>query len=318
MTPLRIGARKSPLAVAQAEATRAALAERGVEAELVGITTEGDTDRRHLTEIGGTGVFAMAVRQALHDGRIDIAVHSMKDLPTAPADGLVVAAVPQREDVRDVLVGRPLDELADGAVVGTGSPRREAQLAAHLASRGITAEFRPVRGNVDTRLGLVRDGEVDATVLAAAGLRRLGRLDGLELPHEVVGLDVLLPAAGQGALAIEVAERADRVRELVATLDHAPTRACVTAERAFLRALEAGCLAPVGVAASLEERDGTKADLTLAAVIGRTFMSTSSTDGADPLLRVTATGDAGSPEALGETLARTALARLGLPQTNDQ
>ncbi|GAB3713048.1 hydroxymethylbilane synthase [Mariniluteicoccus flavus] len=310
--PVRIGARRSPLAVAQAEATAAALARLGIDAVLVGITTEGDTNRRHLTEIGGTGVFAMAVRDALHDGRIDIAVHSMKDLPTAPAEGLVIAAVPEREDVRDVLVGLALDDLADGTVIGTGSPRRQAQLEAYAAARGIAVEFRPVRGNVDTRLGLVRSGEVDATVLAAAGLRRLGRLDGLDVTHQVLEPGVLLPAASQGALAIEVSAANPRVRDLVARLDHAPTRARVEAERTFLRTLEAGCLAPVGVLATVRDAGDMKDDLTLDAVIGRTWGSDSSRPGDGvPLLRVSATGVAAAAAQLGTSLAQRALAEMG-------
>lgn len=311
MNALRIGARRSPLAVAQATATADALRAAGVEAELVGITTQGDTDRRHLTEIGGSGVFAMAVRRALHEGTIDVAVHSMKDLPTAGEPGLAIAAVPAREDVRDVLVGRRLADLADGDVIGTGSPRRQAQLAAYAAGRGIDVQFVPIRGNVDTRLDLVRSGGVDATVLAAAGLRRLDRLAALDLPHEVVAEDVLLPAAAQGALAIEVRADDTRVRDLVGRLDHAATRARVAAERAFLRTLEAGCIAPVGVLARVTGRDDRAVDLTLAAVIGRTVSSTSprSTD-AGPLLRLGATGEAGGASDLGESLARQALVEM--------
>lgn len=309
---VRIGARTSPLAVAQAEATARALAEVGVRSELVGITTQGDTDRRHLTEIGGTGVFAMAVRQALHDGSIDVAVHSMKDLPTAPEPGLVVAAIPEREDVHDILVGLSLAELRDGVRIGTGSPRRRAQLEGYAAAHGLAIECVPIRGNVDTRLDLVRTGQVDATILAAAGLRRLGRLATLDLPHEEVDFSVLLPAAAQGALAIEVAEANAPVRELVGRLDHPATRARVLAERTFLRVLEAGCLAPVGVLARLTSGNDMKADLTLDAVIGRTESSTSfRSDPTSDLLRLTMTGEMSAAADLGSSLAARALAEMG-------
>lgn len=318
MTIVRIGARRSPLAVAQAEWVRHWLVRLGAECEIIGIDTQGDTDRRHLTEIGGTGVFAMAVREALADGRIDVAVHSMKDLPTAPMPGLEIAAVPEREDPSDVLVGCRLVDLADGMVIGTGSPRRRVQLAAYAAARGIELEFRPIRGNVDTRLDLVRSGEISATLLAGAGLRRLGRDQGLNLAHELLPPSVMLPAAGQGALAVEIADPArPGVRDLVARLDHAPTRARVTAERAFLRELEAGCLAPVGVLAKVKSGHGNGMDLTLAAVIGKTFGSTSDSDGSsDALLGIEGTGEAETAAELGARLARAALVRIDDDQTS--
>ncbi len=319
MTVIRIGARRSPLAVAQAEWVRHWLVGLGAECEIIGIDTQGDTDRRHLTEIGGTGVFAMAVREALADGRIDVAVHSMKDLPTAPLPGLEIAAVPEREDPSDVLVGCRLAQLTDGMVIGTGSPRRQVQLAAYAAARGIDIEFRPIRGNVETRLGLVRSGEISATLLAAAGLRRLG-FDVLpNLPiHEALLPDVMLPAAAQGALAVEIAEPArPGVRDLVARLDHAPTRARVTAERAFLRELEAGCLAPVGVLASVKSEHDNGIDLTLSAVIGKTFGSTSDSDGSsDALLGIQGTSDAETAAELGARLARAALVRIDDDKTS--
>lgn len=307
-----IGARRSPLAVAQAEWVADRLTAAGVTCELVGIDTQGDTDRRHLTEIGGTGVFAMAVREALADGRIDVAVHSMKDLPTAATPGLEIIAIPEREDFRDVLVGCTLAELRDGMVIGTGSPRRQAQFAVYAKQRGLTLEFRPIRGNVDTRLGLVRDGEVNATLLAAAGLRRLGRLPGLDLVHELLPAEVMLPAAGQGALAVEIADPArPGVRELVAQLDHPETRARITAEREFLRVMEAGCLAPVGVLANVDGGRGNALDLTLRAVIGRTLSSTSQSEAESDGL-VSAEGVAAVEQAtnLGERVARTLLVRI--------
>lgn len=309
---IRIGARRSPLAVAQADWVADRLRALGAAVELVGIDTRGDVDRRHLTEIGGTGVFAAAVREALLADEIDVAVHSMKDLPTAPAPGLVIAAIPEREDPRDVLVGQRLDTLTDGMVVGTGSPRRAAQLQAYADSRGLTLEFRPIRGNVGTRLGLVERGEVDATVLAAAGLRRLGLMESLPR-HEILDPDLLAPAAAQGALAIEIAEAArPGVPELVGRLDDPATRAAVTAEREFLRTLEAGCLAPVGVIARTAGKTTGESDLTLAAVIGRTFLSTSAQTGSDEaLVRIAGTAAAGQGAELGRELAGQALARLG-------
>lgn len=315
---IRIGARRSPLAVAQATWVLGRLTALGADCELVGIDTQGDTDRRHLTEIGGTGVFAMAVRAALLDGSIDVAVHSMKDLPTAPAPGLEIAAVPEREDFRDVLVGCRVAELTDGMVIGTGSPRRQAQLEAHAAERGLDLTFRPIRGNVERRLDLVRTGEVDATLLAAAGLVRLGRLAGLDLPHELLEPDVMLPAAAQGALAVEIASPARAgVRDLVARLDHPPTRARVLAEREFLRVLEAGCLAPVGVLATVDARRDKSADLTMAAVIGKTLSSSSLADESGaPLLRVAGEGATGMPVELGARLAQSALLRINDDQSS--
>ncbi|MFZ2261823.1 MAG: hydroxymethylbilane synthase [Luteococcus japonicus] len=309
---IRIGARRSPLAVAQAEWVAARLAELGHPCELLGIDSLGDVDRRRLTEIGGTGIFATAVREQLLADRIDVAVHSLKDLPVAPAPGLVVAAIPEREDVRDVLVGLDIDQWRDGTRVGTGSPRRAVQVERIARERGVAVEVVPIRGNVDTRLGLVRDGEVDATLLAAAGLLRLGRLSpeavttGVDedqgvmigdLPARLLSLDVLLPAAGQGALAVECRSDApDEVLQALAELDHAATRAAITAERTFLNTLEAGCLAPVGAHAAVGE------DLTLRVVAGEQ----SSNNEQLHVARV-----AGSPQDAGNLGA--ALAREVLP-----
>jgi hydroxymethylbilane synthase len=190
-----------------------------------------------------------AIRRALLEGSIDLAVHSYKDLPTAPEPGLILAAVPRREDPRDALVARDkltLGELPQGARVGTGAPRRVAQLRA----LGLGLEVVPIRGNVDTRLGKVAGGELDAVVLARAGLARLGRLD--EVTETLDPLQVL-PAPAQGALAVECRIGDARVRELVGRLEDGPTRACVTAERAALAALEAGCTAPVAAYAEVAE-----------------------------------------------------------------
>ncbi|GAA2107384.1 hydroxymethylbilane synthase [Microlunatus panaciterrae] len=319
MRPIRIGARTSPLARAQADHVAALLRRAGATTTFVGITTRGDTDRRHLTEIGGTGVFAQAVREALLDGSIDVAVHSLKDLPTAPVEGLSVAAVPAREDTRDVLVGCPLGELRDGARIGTGAPRRELQLGDYGRERGLRLDIRPIRGNVDTRLNLVRSGELNAVVLAAAGLRRLGHLaptaDGSTVV-EVAGLraellspEVMLPAPGQGALALEISNSLSRdVAGLVATLEDPTARAETIAERAFLATLEAGCTSPVGARAIVKSVRGTSLDLTLAAVIGRTLGSniTEPVDLARSI-RVRASEVDANPLALGTELAREAL-----------
>ncbi|MFD3542868.1 hydroxymethylbilane synthase [Streptomyces sp. NPDC058662] len=250
--PLRLGTRRSKLAMSQsghvADAVRAVT---GRAVELVEITTYGDVSREHLTQIGGTGVFVTALRDALLRGDVDFAVHSLKDLPTAQPDDLVIAAMPRREDPRDALVARDgltFGQLPDGARIGTGSPRRTSQLN-HLAlSLGKRIETVPIRGNVDTRIGFVRDGELDAVVLAAAGLNRIGRGDEAT---ELLPVDSVLPAPGQGALAVEcLASDSDLIAAL-GELDDPYTRAAVTAERSLLAALEAGCSAPVGAFADL-------------------------------------------------------------------
>jgi hydroxymethylbilane synthase len=251
--------------------------------ELVEITTYGDTSREHLAQIGGTGVFVAALRDALLAGEVDFAVHSLKDLPTAQHPGLVLAANPRREDPRDVLVAREgltLGTLPDGARVGTGSPRRMAQLNAYARSHGLTIETVPIRGNIDTRVGYVREGELDAVVLAAAGLNRIGGTEELtgSLSLDLLSTDTVLPAPGQGALAVECpASDADLVA-LLAELDDPFTRAAVTAERSLLAALEAGCSAPVGALADLRaEGPGRQQDVTemrLRGVVGTTDGST--------------------------------------------
>lgn len=283
-TVIRIGARTSPLSRAQADWVAARLAEAGAETEFVGITTTGDVDRRELTQIGGTGIFAAKVREALLDGTIDLAVHSLKDLPTAPVPGLRVAAVPVREDSRDVLLGCRLTDLTTPRErplrVGTGAPRRAIQLVEHARAAGQEVETVPIRGNVDTRVGLVRSGDVDAVVLAAAGLNRLGLLKtgdhGLEvsgLPAEILAEAVMLPAPGQGALALEIAESLGP--EATAAIESVgdPIAAAETrTERAFLARLEAGCTAPVGARAKVKSVHGKRLDLTLTAVVGRSLV----------------------------------------------
>jgi len=249
---LRLGTRGSALALAQSGQVAATIiAELGVQVELVTVQTAGDLSSAAIAQIGGTGVFVTALRDALLAGEVDLAVHSYKDLPTAPAPGLVIVAVPVREDPRDVLVARDgltIGELPAGARIGTGSPRRTAQ----LLGLGLGHEVVPIRGNVDTRIGKVRSGEVDAVVLARAGLQRLDRVGEAT---EVIDPLTMLPAPAQGALAIEC--RADDVElvRLLGALDHEDSRTAVAAERALLAALEAGCTAPVGALAQVAEGD---------------------------------------------------------------
>jgi len=294
VTTLRLGTRRSALATTQSGWVADQLRAAGHDVELVEITTEGDVTGELLTAIGGTGVFAAAIRKALKDGRVDLAVHSLKDLPTAPEEGLVIAAVPVREDSRDVLVARDdltLGELPVGSRVGTGSPRRTAQLAA----LGLGLDVRPIRGNVDTRLRFVSSGELDAVILARAGLSRLGRLG---VVTEILDPIQILPAPGQGALAVECrSDRAD-VRQALAVLEDADTRACVTAERALLARLEAGCTAPVGALAEVVEGDDGP-ELSLRAFAG-------SEDGRIELRR-SLTGRYDDPESLGRRLAEILL-----------
>jgi hydroxymethylbilane synthase len=248
---LRLGTRGSALALAQSGLVAAAVTRAsGREVELVEIVTDGDRSAAPVQQLG-VGVFVSALREALAAKDIDVAVHSYKDLPTAACDGLVVAAVPAREDPRDALVardGRTLAELPSGARVGTGALRRVAQLAA--LGRDLVPV--PIRGNVDTRLRKVAAGDLDAVVLARAGLVRLGRADEIT---EILDPMLMLPAPAQGALAVECrADDAETV-ELLSALDDPSSRAAVTAERALLAALEAGCSAPVAALAEVAEGD---------------------------------------------------------------
>jgi hydroxymethylbilane synthase len=273
--------------------------------ELVEITTYGDTSREHLAQIGGTGVFVTALRDALLRGEVDFAVHSLKDLPTAQPEDLVLAAVPVREDPRDVIVARDALKFTDlprGARIGTGSPRRAAQLNAYARSHGLDIETVPIRGNVDTRIGFVHKGELDAVVLAAAGLNRIGRSDEVT---DFLSVDMVLPAPGQGALAIECAAgQADLIAAL-AVLDDPLTRAAVTAERSLLAALEAGCSAPVGALADLLADGQFVKEMRLRGVVGTTDGTT--------LVQLSTTGPV--PEthdqalALGRELATEMLAQ---------
>ena len=318
---IRIGARKSPLARAQVDEVAAQLARHGMRSTFIGITTAGDVDSRQLTEIGGTGVFASAVRGALRDGSVDLAVHSLKDLPTLQPDDLEIVAIPERADSRDVLVGCRLDDLQDGSRVGTGAPRRALQVLDWARRRGIVVEIVPVRGNVGTRLDLVATEQVTAVLLAAAGLRRLGYAS-LEvsdnsdivvkgLPAQVLGPTEMLPAPGQGALALEVSASLSRdLRTAIATLDDPPSRAESLAERGFLAALEAGCTAPVGARAVVKSVRDTSVDLTLAAVIGRTLSSSLSEPAKSSPLRIEVQGSTSDPAAYGAATGRSVLAEL--------
>jgi hydroxymethylbilane synthase len=294
VTSLRIGTRPSALAVAQSGLVAERIRAAGRAAELVEIATPGDRSTAPVAQLG-VGVFVSALRDALAAGAVDVAVHSYKDLPTAPDPRLVLAAVPPREDPRDALVARDglvLGALPPGARVGTGSPRRTAQLRA----LGLGLEVVPIRGNVDTRIGKVHSGELDAVVVAAAGLRRLGRVDEAT---ELLDPLQMLPAPAQGALAVECrVDGLDLVRELAAALDDEVTRAAVTAERALLAALEAGCSAPVGALADVVsdlDDDGRVVDrLSLRGVLG-------TPDGG--LLRATGIADIDESEKLGAALA---------------
>jgi hydroxymethylbilane synthase len=301
--PLRLGTRRSALALAQSSEVARQLTEAlGRKVELVEIVTTGDRSAAAINQLGGTGVFVTALRDALHAGTIDLAVHSLKDLPTAADPALIIAAIPRREDPRDALVcpgGQSLGELAPGARIGTGSPRRTAQL--HALGMGL--DIVPIRGNVDTRIRKARDGEVDGVVLARAGLARLDRLAEIT---EVLDPLQMLPAPGQGALAVECLARNEELVELIrAALDDAPSRIAVTAERALLAGLEAGCTAPVGALADtvsaedLDESPDTPSD-----GFGEVYLRgvASALDGSMSL-RLSITGSARNPEALGRQLA---------------
>ena len=246
--PLKLGSRKSPMAIAQSRQVAGMITERtGRPVEIVGVTTLGDVSRAQLAQIGGTGVFVSALREALLGGEVDLAVHSLKDLPTGPAAGVTLAAVPARDDPRDALVARDGAKLADlppGARIGTGSPRRAAQLL------GLRAGLRcvPIRGNAGTRLGKVSDGELDAVVLAYAGLARIGHVGAVT---QVFEPDEMLPAPGQGALAVECRAGDAELAALLQAVTDEASAAAVTAERSLLEALEAGCSAPIGAYAAV-------------------------------------------------------------------
>ncbi|MDT7546924.1 MAG: hydroxymethylbilane synthase [Actinomycetota bacterium] len=288
---LRLGTRGSALAVAQSgQVAATVIAELSRHVEMVTVQTQGDVAPGSISQLGSVGVFVSALRDALLADEVDFAVHSYKDLPTAAADGIVVAAVPVRQDARDALVARDgltLGELPAGARIGTGSPRRTAQ----LLGLGLGLEVVPIRGNVDTRLRKVAEGEVDGVILARAGLARLERLDEIT---EVIDPLQMLPAPAQGALAIECRADDDEVVELLRALDHPDSRAAVDAERALLAALEAGCTAPVGAMAEVAEGDD-GSELFLRGLVA-------AADGTD-MVRLSATGPTSDAVGVGRRLA---------------
>jgi len=239
-----IGSRGSQLALWQARHIAARLAELGEETRLEIIKTTGDKIQDvPLAQVGGKGLFTKEIEEALLDGRIDLAVHSLKDMPAEVPDGLAITAIPEREDPRDALVGAP---LGAGVRVGTSSLRRSAQL--HALGIGIKIEM--LRGNVDTRIRKLDEGQYDTIVLAAAGLRRLGLADRI---REMLPIELMCPAVGQGALAIETRCDAGRAEQVARKLDHAETRTTVTSERALLATLGGGCQVPIGGYATLQD-----------------------------------------------------------------
>ena len=291
---IRIGTRGSLLATTQAGTIRDQLIARGHDAELVIISTAGDLSSAPVAEIG-VGVFTAALREAIADGRVDMAVHSYKDLPTAADDRFVIAAVPRREDPRDALVARDglvLGELPVGSVIGTSSVRRAAQLRA----LGLGLEICPLRGNLDTRLNRVSSGDLDGILVARAGLARLGRLSDVTETLEPVQM---LPAPGQGALAVECRSGDTALAALLAELDDPDTRTAVTAERVLLADLEAGCSAPVGAIAevveSIDEDGRVFEELSLRACVA-------AADGSD-VIRASGIGNPGRAAELGLSVA---------------
>jgi hydroxymethylbilane synthase len=293
---LRLGTRSSPLALAQAGQIARQLGERyGRPAVLVTVTAPGDESAAPVERLGTTGVFTTTLREALLRGEVDLAVHSCKDLPTATVPGVHVAAFPAREDPRDALVwpgGTSLDALPYEARIGTGSPRR----AALLRATGRHLQVVPMRGNVGTRLRKLADGQVDALVLAMAGLSRLGLLDAVAAP---LPASLLMPAPGQGVLAVECRTDDLDTAAQIRTLDHAPTRVAVIAERGFLAALGAGCDAPVGALAELTAGAGGEQAVRLSGLIA-------APDGSS-VIRAQATGAARDGDALGRRLAHMLL-----------
>ena len=297
MTVLRVGTRASTLARTQTQILADRLTKTlGVVVNVVPVVSDGDRSTAPLTEIGGQGVFVGAVREALVAGDVDVVVHSLKDLPTSPDDRVRLAAVPARDDFRDALVARddlPLAELPPGSTVGTGSPRRTAQLNA----LGLGVVVVAIRGNVETRLAKVSSGELDAIVLARAGLVRLGREAEIT---ETIDPIQMLPAPGQGALAVEVAACSHGLADDIAgALDDSCSRAAVTAERALLRTLQAGCLAPVGALGDVAEGDEGP-ELWLRGVVVALDGSVA--------VRMSAIGSTADPAGVGDRLAKEMLA----------
>jgi hydroxymethylbilane synthase len=293
MARLRIGSRGSQLALWQAHHISALLRERGHEVELEIIKTTGDkiTDVA-LAKVGTKGMFTKEIEEALAEGRIDLAVHSLKDLPTELSQGFEIAAVTTRENPHDVFCSRTYETIEDlprGARVGTSSLRRQAQLKAVRPD----LDIHPLRGNVDTRLRKLEAGEYDAIILAAAGLNRLGKT---QLVKQVIPAEVMCPAAGQGALGIEIRAGDSVTRQHLAFLDDAAARATTTCERALLNKLGGGCQVPIGAFA--EQRDGR---LHLEAIVA-------DPDGSKVLRE---SRDGSDPVQLGESVGETLLQRGG-------
>ncbi len=291
MTKLRLATRKSPLARWQAQWVAQLLEQAGYATELVFVTTQGDRQQKApIARLGSQGVFTREIQQAVLDGRADAAVHSLKDLPTEPVPGLVLVGVPRRGPVQDVLIARqggPLEKLPPGAVVGTGSLRRRAQLLRQRQD----LQFVSMRGNVDTRLRKLQQGECDALVLAEAGLHRLGLLEHVS---QRLPLSWLLPAVGQGAVGVECREDDSATADALARIDDPATHQAVLAERALLRTLRGGCLAPVAALAQVLH-----ARLSLQAVV-------LSADG-QRALRANVSGEPQEAESLGREAATVLL-----------
>lgn len=272
MSTLVIGSRGSALALWQAEWTRSRLERLGVSCRIEIIKTTGDKiSDVPLAKVGTKGLFTKEIEEALLEGRVDLAVHSLKDLPTALPAGLGLAAIPEREDARDALIGRRLADLEPGARVGTSSLRRVAQLRAVRPDLAIE----PIRGNLDTRLRKLDEGRYEAVVLACAGLKRLGWQDRIT---DILAPEVMCPAVGQGALAIETRTGGEEAERICRQLDHVATRAAVTAERAVLAALGGGCQVPVGAHALVE--DGRLRLLAVVAAPDGSFVVRRRTEGA--------------------------------------
>lgn len=290
---LRIGTRGSKLALWQAVHVRERLMrECAVEAELVIIKTAGDQfASAAIPDVGGKGIFIKEIEDALLEGRVDLAVHSLKDVPTETPRGLVFPAITRREDARDVLIsrsGKKLLELPEGACVGTSSLRRQSQLRYRRGDLRIVE----LRGNVDTRLRKLDAGELDAIILAKAGIDRLGLSGRIT---EILAPDIMLSAVGQGALGLECRENDAGKRDALAMLDHSETRAAVSAERALLEELEGGCQVPLGAWARIDDNGELKMDARVLAA-----------DGSECIER-SATGSADAPDKLGRRLARELL-----------
>ena len=292
MRSLVIGSRGSRLALWQAEWARARLEQAGAATRIAIIRTSGDRLLdRPLAAIGGKGVFVKEIEEALLSGAVDLSVHSLKDLPTDQPGGLKIACVPAREDARDVLLapGAPgLTDLGRGAVIGTGSPRRASQL------RALRPDLRlaDLRGNIETRIARLRRGDYDAIVLASAGLRRLG----IDVEGTVLDFEQMLPAVGQGAMAIEIRSDDREIDDLLEAHHHAPTAAAVAAERALLRGLGGGCQTPI---AAVAEVDGAR--LLLRGLVAG--------PGGEPLFKERGEGPVGDAERIGLAMAEALLAR---------